>query len=164
MKNDYEKYDYESDNFLIKNVEESEKVLFGDVAKADFQLGLLYYFDPETVADIFWNNNIKNEDNIYYSVYSRKEEFIGCLGIQNYKTDYPEVAITLCENSQGKGYGAKLLKEGLNWIFTKYHYPKVYVAIDKDNVRSKYLFEKIGAILDDDDKFLNYHIELPLND
>ncbi len=155
-------YYYQSEQFIIKKAKDDEKELYRKIAKADFQLKILYYFDEDTVTDIFWNNNIDNQDNIYFSVYLRDGEFLGCVGIQNYKSPLPELAITLIEEYQGKGFGSKLIKEWLNWIYKEFNYRKIQINIDADNIPSIKMFEKLNVEKDNEGKFISYHLNLPI--
>lgn len=82
--------------------------------------------------------------------------------MQGVDQDIPELAIVIVKKYQGQGYGAVLLKQFLNWIHENMGYCRINVKIDHSNERSKALFKKIGAIVDDEDDIIYCHLDLPV--
>ncbi len=67
------------------------------------------------------------------------------------KDDYAEIGIKICDtNFQNKGYGTKLLKIVINFIFTDKSINntckinRVILDTDLENVRAQYVYEKLG--------------------
>ena len=72
------------------------------------------------------------------------------------------LAIVIVKTYQGQGYGAVLLEQFLNWIYEIMGYYRINIRIDSSNERSKGLFKKMGAIVDDEDDIIYCHLNLPL--
>ena len=148
--------------FDIRRVAAEDRELFNDVVAAEYLMGKLYKVDPEIAGKVYWETIVEDKADINYSVFLKNGDLLGRVALQGIGENVPELAIVIVKKYQGQGYGAKLLKEWLNWVCENMGYNRINVKIDNSNTRSKRLFKKIGAIVDDEDDIIYCHINLPL--
>lgn len=154
--------EYHSELFDIRRVIEEDKELFRDVAAAEYIFGRVYKIDPEIGIKVYWENIIEDDTDINYSVFLKNGDLLGRVALQGIDGEIPELAIVIVKKYQGQGYGAILLKEFLSWIYDEMGYKRINVKIDSSNERSRRLFKKIGAVIDDEDDIIYCHLNLPL--
>ena len=154
--------EFHSELFDIRRVSENDKELFRDVAAAEYLFGKIYKVDPDIGIKVYWENMIEDETDINYSVFLKNGDLLGRVALQGVDENIPELAIVIVKKYQGQGYGAILLKQFLNWIHENMDYYRINVKIDSSNERSKGLFKKIGAIVDDEDDIIYCHLNLPI--
>lgn len=148
--------------FDIRRVAAEDRELFNDVVAAEYLMGKLHKVDPEIASKVYWETIVEDKEDINYSVFLKNGDLLGRVALQGIGKNMPELAIVIVKKYQGQGYGAKLLKEWLNWVCKNMGYNRINVKIDNSNTRSKHLFKKIGAIVDDEDDIIYCHINLPL--
>ena len=148
--------------FDIRRVAAEDRELFNDVVAAEYLMGKLYKVDSEIASKVYWETIVEDKEDINYSVFLKNGDLLGRVALQEIGESVPELAIVIVKKYQGQGYGAKLLKEWLNWVCKNMGYNRINVKIDNSNTRSKHLFKKIGAIVDDVDDIIYCHINLPL--
>lgn len=148
--------------FDIRRVAAEDRELFNDVVAAEYLMGKLYKVDSEIASKVYWETIVEDKEDINYSVFLKNGDLLGRVALQGIGESVPELAIVIVKKYQGQGYGAKLLKEWLNWVCKNMGYNRINVKIDNSNTRSKHLFKKIGAIVDDADDIIYCHINLPL--
>jgi len=139
-----------------------DRELFNDVVAAEYLMGKLYKVDSEIASKVYWETIVEDKEDINYSVFLKNGDLLGRVALQEIGESVPELAIVIVKKYQGQGYGAKILKEWLNWVCKNMGYNRINVKIDNSNTRSKHLFKKIGAIVDDVDDIIYCHINLPL--
>ncbi len=85
--------------------------------------------------------------NIFNALIFIKEtgEFVGRVCMQNTDTDLPEIGIDILKRYQNNGYGPEAIKSFAAWYCEKNGISKIKVRIDKDNLHSRHVFEKLGA-------------------
>lgn len=148
--------------FDIRRVAAEDRELFNDVVAAEYLMGKLYKVDSEIASKVYWETIVEDKEDINYSVFLKNGDLLGRVALQEIGESVPELAIVIVKKYQGQGYGAKILKEWLNWVCKNMGYNRINVKIDNSNTRSKHLFKKIGAIVDDVDDIIYCHINLPL--
>lgn len=148
--------------FDIRKVAAEDRELFNDVVAAEYLMGKLYKVDPKIAGKVYWETIVEDKADINYSVFLKNGDLLGRVALQGIDESVPELAIVIVKKYQGQGYGAKLLQEWLNWVCENMGYNRINVKIDNSNTRSKRLFKKIGAIVDDVDDIIYCHINLPL--
>lgn len=154
--------EFHSEMFDIRRVSEHDRELFRDVAAAEYIFGRLYKVDPDIGIKVYWENMIEDETDINYSVFLKNGDLLGRVALQGVDEDIPELAIVIVKKYQGQGYGGRLLKQFLNWIHDIMGYKRINVKIDSSNDRSKGLFKKMGAVIDDEDDIIYCHLNLPI--
>ena len=105
---------------------------------------------------------LEDETDINFSVFLKNGDLLGRVALQSVDKSIPELAIVIVKKYQGQGYGAVLLEQFLNWIYEIMGYYRINIRIDSSNERSKGLFKKMGAIVDDEDDIIYCHLNLPL--
>ena len=69
-------------------------------------------------------------------------------GEMNYKNkgnNVSEIGIKICDfNQHGKGYGSRLLKIFVNYLFTGLNFDKITLDTNKSNHRAQHVYEKLG--------------------
>lgn len=154
--------EYHSELFDIRRVSERDKELFREIVKAEYLLGRLYIVDPDVGLKVYWENIVKDDTDINYSVFLKNGDLLGRVALQGINQDVPELAIVIVEKYQGQGYGELLLREWLNWVQSTLGYNRINVKIDSSNTRSKRLFQKLKAVVDDEGDIIYCHLELPM--
>ena len=154
--------EFHSEEFDIRRVSENDKELFRDVAEAEYLFGKLYKVDPDIGIKVYWENMLEDETDINFSVFLKNGDLLGRVALQSVDISIPELAIVIVKKYQGQGYGAVLLEQFLNWIYEIMGYYRINIRIDSSNERSKGLFKKMGAIVDDENDIIYCHLNLPL--
>lgn len=92
------------------------------------------------------------------------DEFIGCTDIRHHLTDRllmsdGHIGYEVRFSKWNKGYGTKLLAMSLKYAKEKFHFDRVLVTCDEDNIASARVIEKNGGVwentietVDDDGK------------
>lgn len=159
--NDIEIRDYQSDQFFVREVVESDREYMKAVAAAEYLFGRLYVVEPEIGIKVYWDEMIKVKGDLNYLAFLNNGDLLGRVALQGINEDYPELAIVIVKEYQSKGYGYLLLKQWLNWVYSEGVCNRINVKIDCDNKKSVGLFKKLGAIVDDEDDIIRCHINLP---
>ncbi|MBR9843654.1 MAG: GNAT family N-acetyltransferase [Rhodobacteraceae bacterium] len=74
-------------------------------------------------------------------------EFAGIIGIfgpEGYPE--PELAWDLMEGFDGKGYATEAARAARDWAYTKAHMPALMSLVDPDNIASRKVAERLGAV------------------
>ena len=71
----------------------------------------------------------------------------GEMNYRNKGENVAEIGIKICIfNNQEKGYGTKLIKMFMEYVFTKLKYNKIILDKKLNNKRAQHVYEKIGFI------------------
>lgn len=154
--------EYHSEIFDIRRVCEKDKELFREVAKAEYLFGRLYVVAPDIGIKVYWENMVEDDTDINYSVFLKNGDLLGRVALQGIYHEIPELAIVIVKRYQGQGYGELLLREWLNWVQSTMGYRRINVKIDSSNTRSIRLFQKLKAVIDDEDDIVYCHLDLPI--
>jgi ribosomal-protein-alanine N-acetyltransferase len=96
------------------------------------------------------NQYLKNGIGRYAVVLKESNEVIGWAGIkfitepENDHVNFHEIGYRLHENHWGKGYGFEVAKAWLDFGFNEMNIPKMYASVNKKNIASRKILEKIG--------------------
>jgi RimJ/RimL family protein N-acetyltransferase len=74
-----------------------------------------------------------------------KSEISGEMNYRNKGNKTAEIGIKICDfNQQEKGFGTKLLKMFIKYLFNKLNYEKIILDTKLNNLRAQYVYKKIG--------------------
>lgn len=143
---------------------ENDKEFLKDLVEAEYILGEVYKVEPKIVMKFYWEIIIESRTDKNYLVFLKNRDLLGRVALQGVDRDIPELAIVIVKKYQGQGYSAVLLKQWLNWVHKNMGYSRINMKIDAANEKSKGLFKKIGAVIDDEDEenIIYCHLNLPL--
>lgn len=82
------------------------------------------------------------------------DEFIGRVSIRHYLDDGllnhgGHIAYSIRQKHQGKGHATEMVRQSLEFCKNDLNLDKILVVIDKDNIPSIKLTEKLGGVLED---------------
>ena len=77
------------------------------------------------------------------------EEFLGYISIHQVNTKTPELGIWLKKSAHGYNYGYEALHLLKIWAETNLHYDYLKYPVDKQNIPSRKLAEKLGGRIED---------------
>lgn len=150
----------ETEEFNIRKVMDSDYEAFGKIAAAEYLFGRMYEIDPELAKKVYWDTIVTADKDINYAVITKDNDLIGRVALQGIDMDVPELAIVIVKDYQGKGYGEKIIRVWLSWVYKAMGYCRINIKIDSQNRRSIRLFQKLGAIVDHDGSEVECHIIL----
>lgn len=104
-------------------------------------------FLMSAIKDFAWNTLLSYENDRAYSIYESGGEYCGCIELNNYKDDIPEIALNLVEGKRNQGVAAKAVKMLVKKLCEERRVDYFLVRIMSDNSHSKHVFEKMGAVL-----------------
>jgi ribosomal-protein-alanine N-acetyltransferase len=96
------------------------------------------------------NQYVQNGIGRYAVELKETNEVIGWAGIkfitepENNHVNFYEIGYRFQEAHWGKGYGYEAAKAWLDFGFNEMNIPKMYASVNKENVASKKILEKIG--------------------
>jgi len=102
------------------------------------------------------NQYIQNGIARFAVVLKETNEFIGWSGIkfltepENNHVNVYEIGYRLMENHWGKGYGYEAAEAWMNHGFTEMKIEKMYASVNKENMASKRILEKLGMQITSD--------------
>ena len=152
--------EYRSLNFMIRPLGPEDKPLLAGVAAAENSLEDLYPLDPDMALELYWNILWTEDGDRHFAVFSGEGDFLGKCSLQTGRCEYPELSIILVKDYQGRGYGERILREWLPWLRESLGLWRIDLLIARDNQRSRALFHKLGAVLDQEGVRCRYHIDL----
>ncbi len=136
---------------------------FRRVIKEDLQLTYSWANDPSVRQNSYNSEKISldehknwlfdkiNDPDTLFLIGEENNESIGQLRFERFD-NHAIIGITVAPSQRGKGYGAKILKEGLKEYSKLWKVP-VHAFIKKDNIASIKAFEKAGFVFKEE---LNY--------
>ena len=98
------------------------------------------------IKELMWNTTLSNETDKLYSIYEDNGEYCGCIELQNFKSDTPEIGLNLLESKRNKGIAAKVVKLLVQKVCQEQNIDYFLIKIMSNNSHSKHTFEKMGAI------------------
>ncbi len=138
-----------TDRLMLRELEniQSDKMLVIELLKDLSILNVLSQDKEfsEIYNEIYWKETAKA--NIFNMLIFIKEtgEFIGKVCMQNTNTDFPEIGIDILKKYQNNGYGPEAIRAFALWYCEKNGISEIKVRIDKENLHSIHVFEKLGA-------------------
>ena len=90
----------------------------------------------------------KSSTNFQFAVCDKYSgEFLGCCGLHKSKDEAaPEVGIWIKAIAHGKGYGLEAIAALKGWVGSHLHYRYLIYPVDRDNVASRRIAEKLGGV------------------
>jgi RimJ/RimL family protein N-acetyltransferase len=89
---------------------------------------------------------MKTEDHLIVVILKKdSQEFLGCAGIHKINTNYPELGIWLKKSAHGNNYGLETITALKTWAEENLHYKSLVYTVDKRNVPSRKIPEKLGG-------------------
>ncbi|HBD93501.1 MAG: hypothetical protein A2015_10645 [Spirochaetes bacterium GWF1_31_7] len=93
----------------------------------------------------------------YQLIINKKEtnEFIGCIGLHNLTDEIPELGIWIKKEAFGNKYGFEAIKELTNWAVRQKKWQKLKYPVDKRNISSRRIPERLNGVIVKDFKSIN---------
>nr|WP_279605278.1 GNAT family N-acetyltransferase [Aetokthonos hydrillicola] len=113
----------------------------------------MYPRPPKNIseAESFVKDSIigmKSESHLIVVILKKNsQEFLGCAGIHKISSNYPELGIWLKKSAHGNGYGFETIKALKTWAEENLHYKNLVYPVDKENIPSRRIPEKLGGII-----------------
>lgn len=99
------------------------------------------------IKDMMWDAALSNENSKLYSIYDKNGNYCGCIELQKYKTDTPEIGLNLVETKRNQGIAAKVVKLLVQTVCAERDDIEYFlIRIMSNNNHSRYVFKKMGAI------------------
>ena len=138
----------------MTNMFESEKLIIRPYNENDFEYFLQLQFEDPVMQsfgkDIIRSSTYKVLEESTcerFSIFEKNTKQY-CGNIEFHKDsseEYPEIGITLLTEKQNMGIGTEAVRLFCNGIYLERGVNVVLVRVEQENVRSKHLFEKLGA-------------------
>lgn len=90
--------------------------------------------------------NLIQKTDIVFVVLNLKSEFIGCCGIHNINRESVELGLWLKKDCQSQGFGTEIVIALIDFIEQNFEFNCIIYPVDKENIRSKKIPEKLGFI------------------
>ncbi|MGN0680185.1 MAG: GNAT family N-acetyltransferase [Oscillospiraceae bacterium] len=98
------------------------------------------------IKDMMWETTLNNERDKQYSIYEDNGEYCGCIELQKYQSDTPEIGLNLLESKRNQGLAAKVVKLLVQKACREQNIDYFLIKIMSNNSHSQHVFEKMGAI------------------
>lgn len=98
------------------------------------------------INNTIWEETVNDENSRYFSIYKENGEYCGCIELQNYQSNTPEIGISLIESKRNQGIAAKVVKLLVQKVCQECNIDYFLLKIMSDNSHSKHVFEKMGAV------------------
>ena len=142
------------DGLKMVNMFESKRLMIRPYDKKDFEDFLQLQFE-DPVMQSFGKDVIRSSTHKVlekslcerFSIVEKiTDQYCGNIEFhQDVTEEYPEIGITLLVEKQNKGIGTEAVKLFCNGVCSERGIDVILVRIEQENVRSKHLFEKLGA-------------------
>lgn len=133
----------ESDNLIIRRYNEDD---FEDFVRLQKEDPILRSFDEDIIRNS--TRKVLEESSCErYSIFEKTSmQYCGNIEFhQDAAEEYPEIGITLLEEKQNQGIGTEALVSFCNDCVNVRGISTILIRIEQENVRSRHLFEKLGA-------------------
>jgi [ribosomal protein S5]-alanine N-acetyltransferase len=106
---------------------------------------------PQSISEteLFINESllkIQNGDELILVILKKdSQEFLGCSGIHEINTKYPEVGIWLKKSAHGSGYGIEAIAALKDWAQSNLDYEYLLYPVDRANIASRRIPERLGG-------------------
>jgi len=74
------------------------------------------------------------------------KEFLGCSGLHHLRARIPELGIWLKEEAQHKGYGSEAIGAIVSWARRNIRFSALKYPVDRRNIASKKIPERLGGV------------------
>ena len=97
--------------------------------------------------------------NIHKAIVTDDGIYRGTISLKNVTSTEAELAVAMCKDSIGKGYGTEAVSKMLEIAFEDLHLAKVFLTVKRNNVRAVRAYEKNGfTLIDTDGEQYKYQI------
>lgn len=100
----------------------------------------------EAGKDIMWDSTLHQASINTYSIYEINGDYCGSVELHNYMNNTPEIGIELLENKRNQGIATKSVKMLIQKFCQERKVEYFLIRIMSDNLHSKHVFEKMGAV------------------
>ncbi|MCG6134729.1 MAG: GNAT family N-acetyltransferase [Nostoc sp. LLA-1] len=106
---------------------------------------------PKSISEteLFINESLRemaSGDNLIVVILKKDaQEFLGCSGIHNLNSKYPELGIWLKKSAHGNRYGLETITALKDWAERNLDYEYLIYPVDKANIPSRKITEKLGG-------------------
>lgn len=103
----------------------------------------------ETVAFIqmCMDNYHLGKEIVFAALLKETNEFIGCMGIHNIDTEYPELGVWLKISAHGHGYGKEGMNKIIDYAKANLQIKSIVYPVDRRNIPSRKIPESNGGII-----------------
>ncbi|MBD2568120.1 GNAT family N-acetyltransferase [Anabaena lutea] len=111
----------------------------------------LYASPPRKIVDteFFINQSLlemeKGENLIVVLLRKDSQEFLGCSGINQINSKYPQTGIWLKKSAHGQGYATEAITALKSWADENLDYEYLRYPVDRANTSSQRVAEKLGG-------------------
>jgi RimJ/RimL family protein N-acetyltransferase len=96
-------------------------------------------------------NKMENGEQLQVVILNKNTgEFLGHGGINHLDSDTPELGIWIKKAAHGHKYGVEAVQALKNWIDTNVSYTYITYPVDKRNIASRKIAERLGGIVKDE--------------
>ena len=149
----------------------SENILIRYAKKTDAKILCAWWNDGKVMAHAGFPNGLNtNKAEIEKLISEETNETIrrfiieidnepsGEMNYRNIGNNIAEIGIKICDfDKQEKGYGTKIIRMFIKYIFEELDYKKIKVNTKLDNKRAQYVYEKAGFIKTGEDEEAIYY-------
>ncbi|HLP89139.1 MAG TPA: GNAT family N-acetyltransferase [Nostocaceae cyanobacterium] len=104
-----------------------------------------------TDTEIFINKSVldmeKGDHLVVVILRKDSQEFLGCSGINDIKTKYPQTGLWLKKSVHGQGYGTETITALKKWADQNLDYEYLRYPVDQANIASRRIPEKLGGYI-----------------
>ena len=115
-------------------------------------------------SDEKWNKLMKGEADRYFSILDEQGNYCGCIEFQNCQSATPEIGLTLLESKRNQGIAAKVVKLLVQKACSEQEIEYFEVKIKAENLHSRHVFEKMGAVKIGEEEYALTKLRGMLND
>ena len=147
----------ETQRLILRHLERSDLdslvALYSDPeVRRYFPEGTLTYEETKEELEWFLNGHPKHPElGLWATIHRKTGQFIGRCGLLPWTIDgrfEVEVAYMLAKEYWGQGLGTEAAQAILDYGFERLQLPRLICLIDRDNLASKRVAEKIGMIFE----------------
>ena len=117
--------------------------LCADVRSEKVKALMEYDAFREAFEDMTWTEI--RRDSFTCMIRNREDRVIGRICMQHLSDPIPELGIDLFAAYRNQGYGPEAITAFVDWYKREHNLATVKVRIEKDNIQSIKVFEKLGA-------------------
>lgn len=95
------------------------------------------------IKDMMWDTLLSDTNTTkLYSIFENSGDYCGCIELQQYHTDTPEIGLNLIETKRNQGIAAKVVKLLVQTVCAERDIEYFLIRIMSNNPHSRYVFEK----------------------
>lgn len=135
----------ENDAYVLSRYKETEQELFFKAWRETFEHSLLLM--NTQLEQTSWEKALSDLNTLQLKVMDKREqEYVGEVCLMKLNSEMPELGIQLLRKYQGQGIGTQVMNLFIKQLKAVTEFKEFLIKISSDNVASKKLFEKMGAV------------------